>query len=147
MAWDIERVTSNEQDVSPIASPLVREQVRSNLREQPSLSRLYPDIWWGDRFWNELRKAGRYKDLLDKIEIPDPPSEVETREELQDILNKQKSDELEKRRAEIIEESEGPPSYYNFMLFLDEIRRPLTADLVNKMISWSLPMTLHFKQL
>ena len=95
----------------------------------------YPDHWWDESHWTALQLAGPYAADLAKITVADPPSsKADIRKELDDILAKQQSDEAAVRRPEIIEEAEGPPSYYEFMLFTDEIRRPLTARLIGASI-------------
>lgn len=106
----------------------------------------FRDDWWDDRHWNALREAGRHHDLIAAIGLDPPPdSQSRIEDELKDILAKQASDGLGQRQAEIVEEADGPPSYYSRMLFLDDHRRPLTRAVLFNSVRWSVPLIMHFK--
>jgi hypothetical protein len=106
---------------------------------------VFPDHWWKETWWNDLRLAGAWADEIAKITLTPPPDAATTRTELDELLNKQASPEREARRAEILEEADGPPSLYRRTLFLDQGRRPLTWALLGRGVVWSRMFVMSFK--
>jgi hypothetical protein len=111
--------------------------------EEPATLTSYPDSWWSEEFWSALRDAAKYRQQIEKFKIA-PWDDAQTSAELAELLKKQQSAELVVRRPEILEEAEGPPSYYSRMMFLDS-RRPTTHALVFGCIAWAVPFIMYFK--
>lgn len=110
-----------------------------------SASAIYPDHWWGQEFWNDLRSAGRYHAAINAIRLPQPPDAAATRAELDELLRLQVSPELAARIPEILEEADAPPSYYKRMLFLDGSRNVQTGALLSRTVGWARPFIMAFK--
>lgn len=104
----------------------------------PALTqRIFPDHWWDEKFWGDLRRAGAYYDAIATLTMADPPDAATTQAELAELMRKQDSPEREARRAEILEEADRPPPFYVNSLFLDAGRRPMTRDLMLRGVEWS----------
>lgn len=117
---------------------------RAHELAQPKLVQ-YPDHWWGDEFWQELKKAGMYSHWIGDIDLPEPPDEEVTRAELKAILEFRNAADFGERLPEIIEENAGPPAYYHRMLLTDQERNKLTGALLSTAIVWALPFIMYFK--
>jgi hypothetical protein len=106
----------------------------------------FPDHWWDERHWKALQEVERYRPSLPAIAAKLPPPDPTRLSGDIDMLKKyQDSPEREKRRPEILEEANSPPPYYEYALFLDDIRRPLTRALFYKAVKWAVPFIMHFK--
>lgn len=123
---------------APAASPSIAAAVQAT-------ARTYPDHWWSPDFWNDLRLAGRYRSVLQNFELPSPPDEAETRNELDRLLELQASSDRHQRMPEILEEAAGPPAYYRRMLLLDDHRNVQTNALFARVIPWSRMFIMSFK--
>jgi hypothetical protein len=138
MPWHVEPPPLQPFPPPPGGSKVFSERTSSNLT--------FPDHWWDERHWKELQKAERYRPALAgigaKLILPDDtklPDEVRVLREFQE------SPERERRRAEILDEAVRPPPYYKHGLFMDDIRRPLTAAVFQTAVSWSVPFIMYFK--
>jgi hypothetical protein len=105
----------------------------------------YPDSWWDDRHWNALRESGKFSQALSKITVDVPPDHATTLKEASNIVKLQGSGEFNVRRPEIIEEADAPPPYFLQTFFLDQLRRPRSAALFEKSVTWAVPFIMHFK--
>ena len=113
--------------------------------ERVSVSDIYPDHWWGDEWWAQLKAAGRYAHVISAIKLKEPPDAETSRQEAIEVYNNRNAADYQSRLGEIIEENEGPPSYYHRMLFTDMGRNVQTGALIKKVITWSLPPIMYFK--
>jgi membrane-associated phospholipid phosphatase len=115
------------------------------LVQRAMVSGIYPDHWFGDEWWKQVKAAGRYAHVISAIKLQDPPDAQATRQEAADVFALRAAPDYQNRLVEIIEENEGPPAYYHRMLFADQGRNIQTGALIMKVISWSLPPIMYFK--
>jgi hypothetical protein len=108
-------------------------------------SDIYPDHWWGDEWWAQLKAAGRYAHVTSAIKLPEPPDAKKSAQEAVNVYNNRLATDYQSRLVEIIEENEGPPAYYHRMLLTDEGRNIQTGALIKKVITWSMPPIMYFK--
>lgn len=113
--------------------------------ERTGASTIYPDHWWGDDWWKQLRLAGRYAHVTSAITLRDPPDAKTSEQEAADVFAHETAADYQSRLGEIIEENEGPPAYYHRMLFTDGGRNAQTGALIMRVIAWSLPPIMYFK--
>lgn len=140
MTWRLEEPVSTLLPWPGVAlpPPVITQTMNVEATEIPALTRrIFPDHWWDEKFWGDLRRAGAYYDAIATLKLDDPPDAATTQAELVELLRKQDSPEHEVRRAEILEEADRPPPFYVNSLFLDAGRRPLTRDLMLRGVEWS----------
>ena len=111
----------------------------------PLTTRIFPDHWWDEHFWTDLRLAGAYRDVVSSLKLDDLPPAKEVEAELAELMAFQASPEREERRREILEEADRPPPFYANALFLDAGRRPLTRELMGTAVNWSRMFIMTFK--
>lgn len=117
----------------------------SSVVKRTAVSAIFPDHWWGDEWWRQLKLAGRYDHVISAITLNNPPNSTKTAQEASDVLALKMEPDYQSRLTEIVEEHEGPPAYYHRMLFADKDRNFQTADLIKRTIVWSLPPIMYFK--
>jgi hypothetical protein len=113
--------------------------------ERMLVSGIYPDHWWGDEWWAQLKAAGRYGHVISKVTLQDPPDAKTSGQEAIDVYDHRAASDYQSRLVEIIEENEGPPAYFHRMLLTDQGRNVQTGAFIGKVISWSLPPIMYFK--
>jgi hypothetical protein len=107
----------------------------------------FEDSWWDDKHWNYLREAGAQRRTLDTIDLGDPPDEVTTNRELQDIVDKQRSASAQDRRADIIEQAVQLPSFLKRIVMADELRNKHTNAVIDLAVSFPRPAIMYFKHI